>query len=80
MSVISTRTKGKAGIKVARAGAKRLQAALSATKIALPVGKTGLKASKPLLRRRTRQRVEQLDRASRTLGEALAVHAPRVVS
>jgi hypothetical protein len=77
MSVISNKTKGKAGFKVAKATAKRPQVLLSGTKIALPAGKAGLKASKPLLKRRARQRVDQLDKASRTLGEALAVYAPR---
>lgn len=77
MAVISKRTKGKAGIKAATAAAKRPQVLLTGTKIAVPAGKAGLKASKPVLKRKARQRVQQLDRASRTLGEALAVHAPR---
>ncbi len=77
MSVISKTTKGKAAAKGAKAVAKRPQHLLAGTKIAVPAGKAGLKASKPLLKRRARQRVDQLDRASRTLGEALAVYAPR---
>ena len=86
MSVISKRAKAKTGFKAAKAAGKRPRLLLSGAKIALltgtklarPAGKAGLKASKPLLKRRARQRVEQLDRASRTLGEALAVYAPRV--
>lgn len=77
MAVISKGTKGKAGIKATKAAAKRPQLLLTGTKVALPAGRAGLKASKPLLKRGARKRVEQLDRASRTLGEALAVHAPR---
>jgi len=77
MSLISTRTKGRAGIKAAKIAAKRPQLLLAGTKVAVPATKAGLKASKPLLKRRARQRVEQLDRVSRSLGEALAVHAPR---
>lgn len=77
MSVISKKTKSKAGLKAATAAAKRPQVLLTGTKLAVPAGKAGLKASKPLLKRRARQSVDQLDKASRTLGEALAVHAPQ---
>lgn len=78
MSVISKKTKGKAGVKAAKATAKNPQALLTGAKIAAPAGRAGLKVSKPLLKRRGRQRVEQLDRASQTLGEALAVYGPKV--
>jgi hypothetical protein len=104
MSVISKRTKAKAGFTAAKTMGKRPRLLLAGTKIALPAGKAGMKialpagkagmkialpagkagikAGTPLLKRqarhRARQRVEQLDRASRTLGEALAVHGPRV--
>ncbi|MGE5617393.1 MAG: hypothetical protein ACM3UX_00500 [Candidatus Woesearchaeota archaeon] len=77
MSVISKKTKGKAGVKAAKAAAKRPQLLLNGTKIARPASKAGLKASKPVLKRRARRRAAQLDRASRSLGEALAVYAPR---
>ena len=84
MSVIGTWTKGKAGIKVAKAAGKRPRIMLAPVKFAVPAGKAGIKSSKPLLKmskpllkRRARRRVEQLDRASRMLGEALAVSAPR---
>jgi hypothetical protein len=77
MTVVSKRTKGKAGISAVKAAAKRPGLLLSGTKIAVPVGKASVKASRPLLKRRARQRVDQLDKASRTLGEALAVRAPR---
>lgn len=77
MSVFSKKTKSKAGLKVAKATAKRPQLLLTGTKIAVPAAKTGLKASKPLLKRQGRQRVEQLDRASRSLGTALTVSAPK---
>ena len=50
MSVISKRTKGKAGVKAAKTVAKR----------------------------QAKQSVKQVNRASRTIGEALAVQAPRV--
>ncbi len=77
MSVISKRTKGKAGIIAARTVARRPQVLLAGSKIAIPAGRAGLKIAQPLLKRRARQRVEQLNRASRTLGEALTVHGPR---
>ncbi len=78
MSVISRKTKGKAGIKATKTAAKNPQLLLSGTKIAIPAGKAGLKASKPLMKRSARQRVEQLDRASRRVGEALTVYGPKV--
>lgn len=77
MALISRTTKTKAGLKAAKGAAKRPQLLITGTKVAVPAGKAGLKASKPLLKRRARQRVDQLDRASRTLGTALAVYAPR---
>jgi hypothetical protein len=77
MSVISKRTKGKTAIETAKAAAKRPQLLLTGAKIAVPAGKAGLKASRPMLKRRARQCVKQLDRASETLGEALAVYAPK---
>jgi hypothetical protein len=77
MSVISKRTKSKTAMKTARAAAKRPQLLLTGTKVAVPTAKAGLKASKPLLKRRARDRAEQFDRASRTLGEALSVYAPK---
>lgn len=82
--MLSKKTKGKAGFKVAKAAAKRPQLVLAGTKLALPLGRAGLKASKPLakaskpmIKRRARQRAQQIDRASRILGETLAVTAPR---
>lgn len=82
MSVISNKTKAKAGLKATKTAAKhpRLTARLTAkgTKLAMPVGKVGMKAGKPFAKRRIRQRAEQLDRASHTLGQALAVYAPQV--
>lgn len=77
MSVISKKTKGKAGFKTAKAAVKRPQVLMTAARTAVPAGKATLKASKPLLKRRARERVDQIDRASRTLGEALAVYAPK---
>jgi hypothetical protein len=77
MSLISKGTKGKPAIKTAKAVARRPQRLLTGAKIAVPAGKAGLRASTPALRRRARQRAKQLDRASRTLGEALAVYAPK---
>jgi hypothetical protein len=47
------------------------------TKAALPVGRVGLKATKPLLKRRARRRADQLEKAAHTVGEALAVYGPR---
>lgn len=78
MSVISRAPKGKAGIKALKAAAKRPRIALTGVKIAVPAAKAGLTASKPLLKRRARRSVKQLDQASRALGEALAVHGPRM--
>lgn len=77
MSVIDKRTKGKVAMKAAKAAAKRPRALLVGTKIAVPAGRAGVRASMPLLKRRARRRVERVDRVSRALGEALAVYAPR---
>jgi len=77
MSVISTKTKGKTGLKAATTALKHPQALLAGTKMAKPASKAGWKASKPVLKRKARRSVEQLDRASRTLGETLAVRAPQ---
>lgn len=77
MSIISTSTKGKAGFKAAKAVAKRPGFLAGGAQAALPVGKLGLKASKPLLKRKARRRIDQLDSAAHALGEVLAVQGPR---
>jgi hypothetical protein len=77
MSVISKRAKRKVGVRAAKTVAKRPQLLLKGAKVAVPAGKAGLIGSKPFLRRRARKRIEKLDKASRTLGEALAVYAPQ---
>jgi hypothetical protein len=78
MSLISNKTKGKAGLKASKTAAKHPRMVAKGSKLALPVGKAGMKAGKPLAKRRVKQRAEQLDRASRTVGEVLAVYAPQV--
>jgi hypothetical protein len=91
MAVISTTTKGKAGVKGAKALAKRPQLlangakaavpagrfALKARKPALKVGKPALKAGKPVLKRKARKRADQIEDAARRFGEALAVYGPQ---
>jgi hypothetical protein len=77
MSIISTTTKGKAGFKAAKGLAKRPRLLAGGAQAALPVGKLGLRASKPVLKRQARRRIDQLDKTAHTLGEMLAVQGPR---
>ena len=59
--------------KAAKAAARR---PLLTTKMAIPAGKAGVKASKPVVKRQARAFVGQLDEASRAFGETLASYAP----
>jgi hypothetical protein len=59
--------------KAAKAAARR---PLLTTKMAIPAGKAGVKASKPVLKRQARALAGQLDEASRSFGETLANYAP----
>lgn len=77
MSVIRTTTKSKTGAKAAKAVAKRPALLITGARAARPAGKLTFKASKPLLKRRARQRAQQLGDAAKTAGEALAVYGPR---
>jgi hypothetical protein len=77
MSVISTTTKGKVGLKAAKGAAKRPRAVLAGTRAAIPAAKLGVKASRPLLKRRARQRADQLLDVSRKVGQALTVYGPQ---
>lgn len=77
MSVISTTTKGKVGLKAAKGAAKRPRAVLAGTRAAIPAVKLGAKAGRPLLKRRARRRADQLLDASRKVGEALTVYGPQ---
>jgi hypothetical protein len=77
MGLISTTTKGKAGLKAASLAAKRPSLAAGGARLAVPAGRLGLKASKLLLKRRARQRVYQLGDVARRAGEALAVYGPQ---
>lgn len=77
MSVISTTTKGKVGLKAAKGAAKRPKVVLAGTRAAVPAVKLGGKAGKPLLKRRARQRTDQLLGVSRKVGEALTVYGPQ---
>lgn len=85
MSVISTTTKRKAGVKAASAAAKRPRLLVSGARVARPAGKLELKASKPTIERQARRRVDQLGEAAqqlseavRTTGRILAVDGPAV--
>jgi hypothetical protein len=84
MSVISAVTKGKAGARMAKviarspgALAKGARFAWPVAKAAVPVRKAGLKASKPLRKRRARRRVEKVNDLARQAAEVLTVYAPR---
>jgi hypothetical protein len=75
---MTKKTKGKAVAKAAQAGAKHPRLLLTGVKVGRPVAKAGFKAGKPLVKRRARQRVDQLDHASRAVTQVLAAYAPRV--
>jgi hypothetical protein len=67
MAWVSTTTKGKVGVKAVKGLAIRPELA-----------KLTFRASKPLLKRRARQRAEQLADAARTLATVLAIYGPLV--
>lgn len=88
MSVLSTTTKGKLGIKAGKTLAKNpklvsigAQAAAPAGKLgvkaAKPIGKMSFKTAKPLFKRRARHQAERMGEAARTIGEALAIYGPQ---
>ena len=77
MSVISTTTKGKIGLKAAKGAAKRPRVVMAGTRAAIAAAKLGAKAGKLCLKRRGRQRTDQLLGVSRKVGEALTVFGPQ---
>lgn len=78
MSVLNSSRKGKAGLKAAKVLGKRPGLVLAGAKAAAPAARLGLKASRPYLKKRTRQRVDQLTGAAEAAGELLTVQAPQV--
>jgi hypothetical protein len=77
VSALSTTTKSKVGLKGAKAVAKRPRLLTASTRAVKPAAKIGLNASKPVVKRRMRQRGEQVLEATRTLGEVLTVYGPQ---
>lgn len=78
MTMISVDTRRKAAQKAGKAAASHPTLALRAAKTTAPAARLGLKASKPVVKRRAKQRADQINRAARTLGEALTVYGPTV--
>jgi len=77
MSVISRSTKAAAGVKLAKAAAKRPGLTLATAKAARPAGRLALKAGAPFALRRVARRLD-LEKTARRVGELLAVEAPNV--
>ena len=78
LETLRSRVKRRAGIAATRTVVKRPQLLIAGAKAARPAGEAGLKLLGPVLRWRVRQRVRQLEHASRVLGEVLVVHGPTV--
>ena len=78
MAVLSTTTKAKAAAKAAKVAVANPRPLRVGARAARPVGKLGFKATKPLAKRRARQRVEGLGQAARGAKETAVVYGPRV--
>jgi hypothetical protein len=78
MSVLSTTTKGTIGLKAAKTAVKNPQILRFTAKAAWPPALLGLKAAKPVAKRRLRKRAAQLGDAARAVGETLVVYGPPV--
>lgn len=75
MAVLEPKTKAKPGGKATKTALEHPRLIVRGTKAALPAAKLGVKASRPLLRRRARRRTADLADATRSVTEALAVYA-----
>jgi hypothetical protein len=78
MAVLNSATKGKAGVKALEMAARKPGLLRLGAQAATPTGKFGLKAGKPLLKRRVRRRAARLGETARTLGETLVTCGPQV--
>jgi hypothetical protein len=78
MAVLSTTTKTKAAAKAARAAVANPGPIRVGARAARPVGKLGFKVTKPLAKRRARQRVEGLRQAARSAKGTAVMYGPRV--
>jgi hypothetical protein len=78
MAVLSATTKTKAAAKAAKIAVANPRPFRVGARAARPVGKVGFKATKPLAKRRARQRVEDLGQAARSARETAVVYGPRV--
>ncbi len=73
MSVISKTTKARAAGTAAKLAARNPGAVVSAAR---PAGKLSLRVGKPILKRRARQRAQDVGETGRTVGQVLAVYGP----
>jgi hypothetical protein len=71
MAVLSTPSKGKLGVKAAKTAVKHPARTGKALK---PAAKIGIRVSKPLVKRRARNRARGAGEAARTVGETLRTY------
>jgi hypothetical protein len=76
MAVLSTTTKGKAGVKAAKTAVQNPGLLRFGSHAAGSASKLAAKAGRPVAKRRVQQRAEQLGDAARSLGEALVTYGP----
>ena len=69
MAVLSTITKAKAGVNAAKAAVKNPSLLRSVAKASSPFARLGLRAGKPVAKRRARQQAERIGETARTVGE-----------
>jgi hypothetical protein len=77
MAVLSAATKGKVGMKAAKTAARNPGLLRLGAQPTRPAGKFGLKAGKPLLKRRACRRAARLGETARTMGETLVTYGPQ---
>ncbi len=76
MSILSSTTKGKLGLKAVGSAVKNPGATRLAAKATAPAAKAGLQLRKGLAKRRAQRRVGRAGQAARSVGYAVLVQAP----
>jgi hypothetical protein len=76
MAVLSNSTKGKASLKAAGAAIKNPAATRLVAKASAPAAKGGLRLVKRAAKRKASQRIEDVAKTARTLGETIAIYGP----
>lgn len=76
MSVLSNSTKGKVGLKAAGAAIKHPAATRMVAKASAPAAKGGWRLGKTVAKRKASQRIEDVGKTARAVGETISIYGP----